>query len=59
MKYSFPRLALEFRVSGVLEQFGSIFGTPFRNSVALLSHVLSIKVAVTSSMVFPDSIFFD
>lgn len=33
VKLSFPGLPLEFRVPQVLQQFGSICGTPFQDSI--------------------------
>ena len=48
-KIFFPDLSVQFRVPAVLSQFGSLFGTPFPDSIDVESVTPSIKVASTPS----------
>lgn len=59
VKLSFPGLPPKFRVPQVLQQFGSICGTPFQDSIQLQSSIPSIKVAALPSMVFPELIRYE
>ena len=59
VRLSFPCLAPEFRVPEVLSQFGSVFGTPFQDSIQLSASVPYLMVAVPPSVEFPDSISFE
>ena len=58
-KIFFPDLPVQFRVPTVLQQFGSLYGTPFLDSIDVESITPSLKVASTPSQGFPDFLHFE